>query len=419
MKTIITFIIVFGILVLVHEFGHFFFAKRSGILVREFAIGMGPKIFYHQGKDGTAYTVRLLPLGGYVRMAGAGEEEAELHAGMVISLALENEEVVKINTSSKVQLPNAIPMEVSRYDLENELTITGFVNGNDEVEETYHVQHDATIIEQDGTEVRIAPLDVQFQSAKLWQRMLTNFAGPLNNFILGIVLFIIIAFMQGGALITNTNAIGKVQADSPAAAAGLKTGDQILTIDGKTIQTWDDITNQIRSKEGEAVTLEVAGQSAPVTLQPKMETVSGQKIARIGIEVPKDTSFFGKIKGGFMDAINSSLQIFKALGSLFTGFSLNKLGGPVMIFQLSSQAAAMGIVTILQLMAMLSMNLGIMNLLPIPVLDGGKLVLNIYEGVRGKPLSQEKEGILTLIGLAFMVILMVLVTWNDFRRFFF
>ncbi len=119
MKTIITFIIVFGILVLVHEFGHFYFAKRAGILVREFAIGMGPKIFAHRGKDGTTYTIRLLPIGGYVRMAGMGEDMTEITPGMPLSVELNAVgNVVKINTSKKVQLPHSIPMEVVDFDLE-------------------------------------------------------------------------------------------------------------------------------------------------------------------------------------------------------------------------------------------------------------------------------------------------------------
>lgn len=211
MKTIITFIIVFGILVIVHEFGHFFFAKRSGILVREFAIGMGPKIYGHQAKDGTTYTLRLLPIGGYVRMAGNGDDETEMAPGMPLSLLLNSDGIVeKINLSKKVQLTNSIPMELIRYDLEEELTITGYVNGEEEQEVTYSVAHDASIIEADGTELRIAPKDVQFQSAKLWQRMLTNFAGPMNNFLLAILLFILLAFMHGGVQVTNTNQIGEV-----------------------------------------------------------------------------------------------------------------------------------------------------------------------------------------------------------------
>ncbi|MBF8808187.1 MAG: RIP metalloprotease RseP [Enterococcus lacertideformus] len=422
MKTIITFIIVFGILVIVHEFGHFFFAKRSGILVREFAIGMGPKIYGHQAKDGTTYTLRLLPIGGYVRMAGNGDDETEMAPGMLLSLLLDSDGIVeKINLSKKVQLTNGIPMELIRCDLEEELTITGYVNGDEEQEITYSVSHDASIIEADGTELRIAPKDMQFQSAKLWQRMLTNFAGPMNNFLLAIFLFIVLAFMQGGVQVTDTNQIGKVLPNGAAQAAGLKENDEILNVDGKMIHSWNDLTAMITENPGKKLSFEVKrdGKQQTINVTPSVVESNGKKFGQLGIQAPLKTSFVDKVVGGTQRAFSSSIEIFKALGSLFTSCSLDKLGGPVMMFQLSSEAANQGIVTIISLMAVLSMNLGIVNLLPIPALDGGKLVLNIVEGIRGKPLSQEKEGFITLAGFGLLMLLMVLVTWNDIQRFFF
>ncbi|MBP2099553.1 RIP metalloprotease RseP [Enterococcus rivorum] len=422
MKTVITFIIVFGILVIVHEFGHFFFAKRAGILVREFAIGMGPKIFSHQGKDGTTYTIRILPIGGYVRMAGAGEDEVELSPGMTLSVELdEQNEITKINTSKKVQLTNSVPLELIDFDLEKELFIKGYVNGDETQEVTYKVIHDATIIENDGTEVRIAPIDVQFQSAKLWQRMLTNFAGPMNNFILAVILFTVFVFMQGGVSYYDTNAIGKIQPDGPAAEAGLKAGDTIVSIDGEKIQTWEDFTTMVQKNPEKKLDLvvESAGKEKNIQVTPKAEETGDTTVGKIGVSPPMKTGVIDKLFGGLQATIANSTQIFKALGSLFTGFSLNKLGGPVMMFKLSSEASQAGLPTVIGLMAMLSVNLGIINLLPIPALDGGKILLNIFEGVRGKPLSQEKEGIITLIGVGFIMVLMILVTWNDIQRFFF
>ncbi len=151
----IAFIVIFGVIVLVHEFGHFYFAKKSGILVREFSIGMGPKIFAHIGQDGTAYTIRILPLGGYVRMAGWGEDTTEIKTGTPVSLTLnEAGKVVRINLSGKNLDQTALPMNVTQFDFEDKLEITGLVL--DETK-TYAVDHDATIVEEDGTEVRIAP----------------------------------------------------------------------------------------------------------------------------------------------------------------------------------------------------------------------------------------------------------------------
>lgn len=422
MKGLLTFLIVFSVVVIFHEFGHFFFARRSGILVREFSIGMGPKIFGHQGKDGTAYTLRLLPIGGYVRMAGVGEDETEITRGMPVTLQLDEQgRVAKINTSAKVQLTNGIPLITEDFDLEEQLYYSGYVNNDESQLIRYEVLHDATIIEPDGVEVRIAPKDVQFQSAKLSRRMLTNFAGPMNNFILAILLFIVIAFMQGGVAVTNTNSIGEIQSGSPAQAAGLKAGDQIETIDGKKINSWDDLTTAILANPDKELTLSVKRGSEIFEKKVTPETITDgdQKTVRIGIQVPIKSGFLDKIIGGVHQAVANSLNIFKALGDMIVKPDLDKLGGPVAIFQMSSQAAQQGIITILGFIAILSMNLGILNLFPFPALDGGKLVLNVIEGIRGKPLSVEKEGLLNLIGFAALMLLMILVTWNDIQRFFF
>lgn len=422
MRTIITFLIVFGVLVIVHEFGHFFFAKRSGILVREFSIGMGPKLIAHMGKDGTTYTLRLLPIGGYVRMAGLEDEETELSPGMPLSVELTpKNEVRRINVSKKVQLPNSIPMELISADLVDDLVIKGYVNGDESQEMTYKVQHDATVIEENGTEVRIAPRDVQFQSAKLGSRILTNFAGPMNNFILTVVLFIALAFLQGGVAVYNTNQIGEVQENSPAATAGLEDNDTILAVDGKKISSWDDLTNTVTKKPGKELTvlIEQDGKEKTVQMTPKTVKSNGEKVGQIGVGPYMKTGFGDKVIGGLTQSWDMVKRIFSALGSLFTGFSLDKLGGPVMMYQMSAEASRAGIKTVIYLMALLSVNLGIVNLLPIPAFDGGKILLNLIEGIRGKPLDPDKEGMITMIGFGFIMLLMILVTWNDIQRFFF
>ncbi|MBX8939431.1 RIP metalloprotease RseP [Enterococcus gilvus] len=422
MRTIITFLIVFGVLVIVHEFGHFFFAKRAGILVREFSIGMGPKLIAHMGKDGTTYTLRLLPIGGYVRMAGMEDEETELSPGMPLSVELtSNNEIRRINVSKKIQLPNSIPMELISADLVDDLVIKGYVNGDESQETTYKVQHDATVIEESGTEVRIAPRDVQFQSAKLGSRILTNFAGPMNNFILTIILFIALVFLQGGVADYNTNQIGTVQAESPAAVAGLKDHDAIVSVDGKKISSWDDLTDTVTKKPGKelSVVIEQDGKEKTVQMTPKSVKSNGEKVGQIGVTPYMKTSFTDKVVGGLTQSWDMVTRIFGALGSLFTGFSLDKLGGPVMMYQMSAEASRAGIKTVIYLMALLSVNLGIVNLLPIPAFDGGKILLNLIEGARGKPLDPEKEGMITMIGFGFIMLLMILVTWNDIQRFFF
>lgn len=427
MKTLLTFIFVFCVIVIVHELGHFLFAKWSGILVREFSIGMGPKLFAHRGKDGTTYTLRLLPIGGYVRMAGVGEEEVDITPGQPISLELNDQQVVtRINTSHKVQLPNSVPIEVIQFDLEEELYMTGYVNGDENQETRYSVDHDASIIESDGTEVRIAPKDVQFQSAKLYKRFLTNLAGPVFNFILTFVIFTIVMFMQGGVMVQDTSSvIGGVVEGGIADQAGIKPGDRVIEIEGEKVSTFADIVASVEENKDQkiSVVVEREGQEKTLSMTPKSQKIEdGSSVVRIGINGGSKftkLTFSEKLKAAVVKTIASATVLIVAVKDLIFGFSLNKLGGPVMIFKLSSQVANEGFITILNFMAMLSINLGIMNLLPIPALDGGKLVLNVVEGIRRKPLSPESEGKITIVGFAFIMILMVLVTWNDIMRFFF
>ena len=197
MQTLLAFIFVFGIIVIVHEFGHFYFAKKAGILVREFSIGMGPKLFQTHRNE-TSYTLRVLPLGGYVLMAGY-EEEEDIRLGMPALLSLdENEQVTEIDLSDDTTQMSGVPIDVLEYDFDEELFIKGSVDGDMEAIQTYKVKEDAVIIQEDGTKLQIAPANRQVQNASLWNRIKTNFGGPLNNFILAIIAFIALAFMQGG-----------------------------------------------------------------------------------------------------------------------------------------------------------------------------------------------------------------------------
>ena len=419
MKGILAFIFIFGVIVVVHEFGHFYFAKKAGILVREFAIGMGPKIFAHTGKDGTLYTIRILPLGGYVRMAGWGEDKTEIKTGTPASLSLNEAGVVtRINLTGK-QLDNlSLPMNVTSFDFEEKLEITGLVL---EESKTYKVDHDATIVEEDGTEVRIAPLDVQYQNATVWGRLITNFAGPMNNFILGILVFIFLMFMQGGVADLSSNAIS-ITDGGALQAAGLVTGDKILSVNGDATDSYTEVATIISKAAADATTAPSFGLVVEHDGATKNVTVTAEKVDgtyRIGISPILKTGFVDKIVGGFQEAGATALLIVTALKNLIANFDVKQLGGPVAIYKVSAQAAEFGLASVLGLMAMLSINLGIFNLIPIPALDGGKIVMNILEAIRRKPLKPETESYITLAGVAVMVVLMIVVTWNDIIRVFF
>ena len=418
MLGILTFILVFGIIVVVHEFGHFYFAKKSGILVREFAIGMGPKIFAHIGKDGTAYTIRILPLGGYVRMAGWGDDTTEIKTGTPVSLTLTDDGKVKrINLSGKKLDQTALPMQVTQFDFEDKLFIKGLVL---EEEKTFAVDHDATVVEADGTEVRIAPLDVQYQNATIWGKLITNFAGPMNNFILGVVVFWILIFMQGGVRDVDTNQF-HVMPQGALAKVGVPETAQINKIGSHEISNWDSLIQALEAetKDKTAPTLDVTisekGSEKQVTVTP--EENQGRYL--LGVQPGIKSDFLSMFVGGFTTAADSALRILSALKNLIFQPDLNKLGGPVAIFKASSDAAKNGIENVLYFLAMISINIGIFNLIPIPALDGGKIVLNILEAIRRKPLKQEIETYVTLAGVVIMVVLMIAVTWNDIMRLFF
>ena len=418
MLGILTFILVFGIIVVVHEFGHFYFAKKSGILVREFAIGMGPKIFAHIGKDGTAYTIRILPLGGYVRMAGWGDDTTEIKTGTPVSLTLTDDGKVKrINLSGKKLAQTALPMQVTQFDFEDKLFIKGLVL---EEEKTFAVDHDATVVEADGTEVRIAPLDVQYQNATIWGKLITNFAGPMNNFILGVVVFWILIFMQGGVRDVDTNQF-HIMPQGALAKVGVPETAQITKIGSHEISNWESLIQAVETetKDKTAPSLDVTisenGSDKQVTVTP--EENQGRYL--LGVQPGIKSDFLSMFVGGFTTAADSALRILSALKNLIFQPDLNKLGGPVAIFKASSDAAKNGIENVLYFLAVISINIGIFNLIPIPALDGGKIVLNILEAIRRKPLKQEIETYVTLAGVVIMVVLMIAVTWNDIMRLFF
>ena len=418
MLGILTFILVFGIIVVVHEFGHFYFAKKSGILVREFAIGMGPKIFAHIGKDGTAYTIRILPLGGYVRMAGWGDDTTEIKTGTPVSLTLTDDGKVKrINLSGKKLDQTALPMQVTQFDFEDKLFIKGLVL---EEEKTFAVDHDATVVEADGTEVRIAPLDVQYQNATIWGKLITNFAGPMNNFILGVVVFWILIFMQGGVRDVDTNQF-HVMPQGALAKVGVPETAQITKIGSHEISNWESLIQAVESetKDKTAPTLDVTISEKGSDKQVMVTPEESQGRYLLGVQPGIKSDFLSMFVGGFTTAADSALRILSALKNLIFQPDLNKLGGPVAIFKASSDAAKNGIENVLYFLAMISINIGIFNLIPIPALDGGKIVLNILEAIRRKPLKQEIETYVTLAGVVIMVVLMIAVTWNDIMRLFF
>ncbi|MGX4645136.1 RIP metalloprotease RseP [Holzapfeliella sp. JNUCC 80] len=416
MLGILIFLIIFGILVVVHEFGHFIVAKKSGILVREFSVGMGPKIFQKLHKN-TTYTVRWLPLGGYVRLAGP-DDTAKIDPGSMVLLQLNEEgQVIRINTTPDDISFDGIPVQVKKADLEDTLYIEGFENGDEEKLRRFDVIHDATIIEENGTELQIAPRDVQMQSVSVWKKIATNFAGPFNNALLTLVVFMIYAFVSAGA---PTTVVNNFSQNSPAQTAGIEKGDKIVKVDQQNIASTTDIQQYLSTTKNEQVTVEIErnGQTVQKTVKPQTITENDTNYRLLGLTFDVDGSFSARVSQGWNLTTNTATLIFKGVKSLVTGFSLNKLSGPVGIYKQASDLSNQGFLSILYFLGAISINLGIMNLLPIPGLDGGKLLLNLYELLRGKPVSQEKEVIINIVGVVILFALIIAVTGNDIYRYF-
>jgi len=418
LNTVIAFIVIFGALVFFHELGHLIFAKRAGILCREFAIGFGPKVFSHK-KNETVYTIRLLPIGGFVRMAGEDPEIIEIKPGHRVGLLLEKNEVQKIILTNKEKYPDARIIEVEKADIEHELVIKGYEEGEDDsLLKSYPVSKTAVIVEN-NTETQIAPYDRQFASKTLGQRTMAIFAGPMMNFILAMVVFIILALFQG--IPSNEPVLGKLTADGSALKAGLQEGDVVNSIEGSEVSSWQDVVEIIRKNPGTELDFSInrQGQNLDMPVTPEVKDVEGQKIGLIGVYSPVEKSPIKSISYGVKETYFWTTEIFSMLGKLLTGqFSIDALSGPVGIYVSTDTVAKSGIFYLMKWAGILSINLGIMNLLPFPALDGGRLTFFAIEALRGKPIDKQKEGMVHFIGFALLMLLMLVVTWNDIQRFF-
>lgn len=419
MNTVIAFIIIFGALVFFHELGHLVMAKRAGILCREFAIGFGPKILSFKWKE-TVYTIRLLPIGGFVRMAGEDPEMIDVKPGYHVGLLFNPKgEVEKIILNKKDKYPNAKLIEVEEADLEHGMYISGYEDGERESIKRFQVS-DTSYYVVDGEEIQIAPYNRQFAAKTLGQRTLAIIAGPFMNFLLAFVVLFLLGLIQG--VPANDPVFGEIVPNSPAEQAGFKEGDVIKEIEGTPMKSWSDVVGTIRANPEKELefTIERAGKKLELTVTPDQVKTENQTIGQIGVYSPVEKSFLGSLKYGLVGTYTWTKEILTALGKLVTGqFSINMLSGPVGIYDMTGKVVETGFTNLLSWTALLSINLGIMNLLPIPALDGGRLLFFAIEAVRGKPVDRQKEGIVHFIGFALLMLLMLVVTWNDIQRFLF
>ncbi|MDU0330032.1 RIP metalloprotease RseP [Paenibacillus sp. 3LSP] len=417
LKIIFLTVLMFFVIVTVHEWGHYFFAKRAGILVREFAIGFGPKLLSFKRGE-TQFTLRLLPFGGYARMAGEDPELIQISDGQTIALRLENDQVRKIYLDRLDSRKNVIRGEVQHIDLEDDLAVRLDVDGE---ALTYRVHPQAMLVAK-GKETQIAPRDRQYGSKTVGQRALSIFAGPLMNFILAFVLFALHTQMAGIPLDQPSHLqIGEVMKGMPAEEVGLKTGDIIDTINGTPVGTdANKMIEMIQASKNKPMTWTIkrGDETLNITITPKgAENEDGKIGSTIVTVFPTRSASFGEtFQVAGEDMVNTTKAIFLGFKQLINRFNMDDLGGPVRTFEVTGQIAKQGIVQLTYWAAILSLYLGIFNLLPIPALDGSRLIFLGVEALRGKPIDPNREGMVHFIGFAMLFLLMIAVTYNDILR---
>ncbi|MBA9086094.1 regulator of sigma E protease [Fontibacillus solani] len=418
LKIIFLTVLMFFVIVTVHEWGHYFFAKRAGILVREFAIGFGPKLFSFK-RDETQFTLRLLPFGGYARMAGEDPELVQISNGQTVALRIEGDEVRKIYLDRLDSRKNVIRGEVQEIDLEDHLHVKLDVDG--EII-SYQVHPQAMLVTK-GKDTQIAPRDRQYGSKTVGQRALSIFAGPLMNFILAFVLFALHTQMAGIPLENPSHLqIGDVMKGMPAEEAGVQKGDIVETINDIPVGTdANKMIEMIKASENKPMvwTVKRGEETLSITITPR--SVQNEEGGKVGSSIityfPTRSASFGEsITTAGKDMVYTTKAIFLGFQQLIQKFSMDDLGGPVRTFEVTGQIAKQGIAQLTYWAAILSLYLGIFNLLPIPALDGSRLAFLAVEAVRGKPIDPNREGLVHFIGFAMLFLLMIAVTYNDILR---
>jgi len=508
---IIAFVFVLGLVILIHELGHFIMAKRAGILCHEFSIGMGP-ILYSKKKGETVYSIRAIPIGGFVAMAGEEVSEEMVKVGSEIKLVFDettNQVTHMIMDQNDSRYPDATNVKVEYVDL------SGKDNGPLMINQ-YEVKKDAYYIYK-NKELQVAPYERSFESKTLWERFLAIFAGPFMNFILAFILFIGIAMVVGFpqeddqgnitteiggvseglpaygmiepgdkiisvegnsvdswqdfstfmnenrgirelnmtverngeiqdlvlnprvAIITigissdpdasdpNEVILGPVQSNTPAREAGFETGDKIVSVDNQSVDSWMELVDLMHANEtGEMMVFDVErdGSIVSIEIEPySKDLVESQGVAMsqtvIGVDPLRETNLLRSFPAGLQSFGAASTMIFDTLRMLFGGaVSVGDLAGPVGIYTLTSSAFQEGLITFFNWVALLSVNLGILNLLPIPALDGGRLVFLGYEGLTKRKVNKTVENTLHLVMFFLLIGLMLVVTYNDILRLF-
>ncbi|OBZ16914.1 MULTISPECIES: RIP metalloprotease RseP [Bacillales] len=409
-------ILVFFVIVTIHEWGHYYFAKRAGILVREFAIGFGPKLFSVKRGE-TRYTLRLVPAGGFVRMAGEDPEIVDVQPGQTIAVRLKDNQITRLYLDRLDERSGVIRGEIVKIDLEKSLSVTLDVEGENE---SFSVHPQALMIAK-GKDTQIAPLDRQFGSKTVRQRALAIFAGPLMNFVLAFVLFATYIQMVGIPVESPDKLlVSDISEGMPADKVDLRKGDVIDAVNGIKIGAdFDKMIGIIGKSPNVPVKMDIIrdGKAQQIVITPEANEAGVGKVGISAALPTRPASFSETFTGAGKLMKNMTISIFEGFKKLIFGeFKLDDLGGPVRTAEVTSQIAKQGIAQLTSWTALLSLYLGIFNLLPIPALDGSRLIFLGIEAVRRKPIDPNRESMVHFVGFALIMLLMLVVTYNDILR---
>ncbi|HYK63466.1 MAG TPA: RIP metalloprotease RseP [Patescibacteria group bacterium] len=437
-------VLVFGVLVVVHEAGHFTMAKKVGVRVLRFSIGYPPKLFGIRRGE-TEYAVGATPFGGYVRMLGdeVGEEPKPeeltnyLHeVGLDLIGAAREHGAIQAGSefddnlravAERLSGARSLAKTAIGRDLKpDEALLINELSGQPTVDEAIKslAEHPPTALVDSYTQRA-------FPTQSLGKRILIVLAGPLANIIFAPLLLTVV-FMTGVPQLLPI--VGKTTKDLPAEKAGLRTGDRILTVGGQSMETWSDFSAAVKSGNGSPIRLEISrqqdGKSAQSTVvitptRLEQKTIYGTNATTwvIGVQPRGDemTKRFGPISAmaqAGQTSVQMTVEMAVGIASIFSGSTpvREALGGPIMIAQMAGQEAHRGFANLAMFTVMLSLELGIINLLPVPLLDGGHLLFFAFEGVRGKPLELRYREAMLQVGLFLLVALMAFVIFNDISR---
>jgi regulator of sigma E protease len=423
--TFVYFLIVIGILVFVHEFGHFVMAKRAGVRVEKFSLGMGPRLFGFKKGD-TEYIVSALPLGGYVKMAGENpDEEPTGDAGEFQSKTVwQRMKIAATGPLTNILLAFIVMPVVFMVGTQIEGPAkVGFVEKNSPAE-TAGFQAGDVIVRIDGRKIHdwSRALSLIAVNPDTVVRVTVDRHGEERTLVLRPSVATELKIGYSGLVPDMPVEVGNVLPGDPAEKAGIRAGDKIISADGKTVYQRIQFSDIIQAKKGAPLDVVIERKGERLVKQMGAVEKNGRYLVGILWKQPEERrlGFVDAVELGFEKTIeNIDLTIITLKQLLSFSLSVKTLGGPVMIAQMSGQAAAMGLSAFLYLLAVISISLGILNLLPIPVLDGGLILFLVIEAVRKKPLQRRTMEIAQSIGASVLITLIAVVSYNDVMRMFF